>query len=106
MTNNSVNANTSYIGSISLGIGREVNIYDWLIEDIGNFPDNSTVGFKLQILDSESGQLLDFETQYLDRANEWLLKEVDDNGKKKKKKPKTSGGVRFKAGSDLSSSVN
>lgn len=105
MTNNSVNSTTSYIGSIRLGVERAINICDWLISEIGNFPDNSTSNYKLQILDSESGQLVNFETQYLDRANEMMLKEVDDNGNKKKKKPK-SGGVRFKAGSDLSSSVN
>lgn len=106
MTNSSVNKGTSHIGTLRLGVGRSVNIWDWIIESIGNFPDYSSCLIKLQILDSESGQVLNFETQYLERENELLLKEVDDTGKKKKKKPKTGNSVRFKAGSDLSSSVN
>ena len=106
MTNSSVNKGTTHIGTIRLGTERTVNIWDWLITDIGNFPDNSNCFLKLQILDSESGQLINFETEYLVQGEVFLLKELDNKGKKKKKKTYNPEGCRMKAGSDLSSGVH
>lgn len=108
--NYSVNRTTAYQGRLVIGDARVFNIWYWLVSNIGNYPAGSSVFIDLQILDASTGQTMDIVP---------LIYGSEEECKRKKKKhmdgdvtPGPSYGplrmplVRFKAGSDLSSSVN